>query len=252
MSVPDVAGSLTVPDVSGDVSVPDVSSAVDVPSVDIDAPSGSVEVPSVLPSGDVSATAPGVKVEGGDTSLTADLAAGGVAAVGAIGAAVGLSGDKSDAELLSGDVNASVSVPDGSMDVKKPKKGLKPKRGLFGGLSFKKPPLKGKAKGKNEEAEPPFERSLVILENSLGPDHPDVATALHDRAKLLMIQDKYTEAVPLLERALSFRTKKLGGNHQDTVNTRAVLERVLEKVRAQFSRLVRTSLAKHNARRPGT
>ncbi|CAM9665323.1 unnamed protein product [Ectocarpus sp. 12 AP-2014] len=110
VDLPDVASSLTVPDVSGgvsvpDVSVPDVSGAVDVPSVDIGAPSGPVEVPSVLPSGDVSMTAPGVKVEGGDTLLTAGLAAGGVAAVGAIGAAVGLSGDKPDAELLSGDVN---------------------------------------------------------------------------------------------------------------------------------------------------
>ncbi|CAM9645850.1 unnamed protein product [Ectocarpus sp. 8 AP-2014] len=224
VSVPGVAGSLTVPDVSGDVFVPNVSGAVDVPSVDIDAPSVSVEVRSMLPSGDVSVTAPGVKVEGGDTSLTAGLAAGGVAAMGAIGAAVGLSGDKPDAELLSGDVNASVSVPDGSVDVKKPKKGL------FGGLSFKELSLKGKAKGKNEEAEPLFERSLAIFESSLGPDHPDVATALHDRAKLLMIQDKYTEAVPPLERALSIRTKKLGGNHRDTVNTRAVLERVREKV----------------------
>ncbi|CAN0419400.1 unnamed protein product, partial [Ectocarpus sp. 8 AP-2014] len=94
-----------------------------------------------LPSGDVSVTAPDVKVEGGDTSLTAGLAAGGLAAVGAIGAAVGLSGDKPDAELPSGDVDASVSVPDvPSVDVKKPK------RGLFGGLSFKKPSLKGKAK----------------------------------------------------------------------------------------------------------
>ncbi|CAN0518584.1 unnamed protein product [Ectocarpus sp. 12 AP-2014] len=45
-----------------------------------------------------------------------------------------------------------------------------------------------------------------------------------------MIQDKYTEAVPPLERALSIRTKKLGGNHQDTISTRAVLERVREKM----------------------
>ncbi|CAM9913806.1 unnamed protein product, partial [Ectocarpus sp. 13 AM-2016] len=52
-----------------------------------------------------------------------------MAAVGAIGAAVGLSDDKPDAELPSGDVDASVSVPDvPSVDVKKPKKGM------FGGL----------------------------------------------------------------------------------------------------------------------
>ncbi|CAN0533124.1 unnamed protein product, partial [Ectocarpus sp. 12 AP-2014] len=42
---------------------------------------------------------------------------------------------------------------------------------------------------------------------------------------MLYSQHKYTEAVPPLKRALSIRTKKLGGNHQDTVNTRAVMDR---------------------------
>ena len=50
---------------------------------------------------DASATALDVKVEGGDTSLTAGLPAGAVAAVGDIDAAVGLSGDKQDAEVRS-------------------------------------------------------------------------------------------------------------------------------------------------------
>ncbi|CAN0403485.1 unnamed protein product, partial [Ectocarpus sp. 12 AP-2014] len=144
VSVPDVSGEVSVPDASGSLKVPDVSGGVSMPSLDMDVPLGSAEVPSVdlagkmpempsveggigdeLASGDVSVTAPDVKVEDGDTSLTAGLAAGGVAAVGAIGAAVGLSCDRPYAELPAGDVEASVAVPDvSSVDVKKPKKGM--------------------------------------------------------------------------------------------------------------------------------
>ncbi|CAM9942619.1 unnamed protein product [Ectocarpus sp. 12 AP-2014] len=208
VSASNVAGSPKVPDVSADVYVPDFSGSVDVTSVDIDVPFGSVEVPSVdlagkmpeMPSleggavgelspGGVSVTAPDVQVEGGDTSLTAGLAAGGVATVGAIGAAVGLSGDKPDAELPSGVVHVSLSIPEASVDVKTPRKVL------FGGFSFKKPPLMGRTKGEHEKVEPLFERSLAIHEKSLGPDHPLLAAALHNRGKLLMrqVRAKYSE-----------------------------------------------------------
>ncbi|CAN0434834.1 unnamed protein product, partial [Ectocarpus sp. 8 AP-2014] len=103
VSVPGVSTDVSVPDVSGSLKMPNVTGDVSVPSVHMDVPLGSAEAPSVdlagkmpsveggvggeLPSGNVSVTAPDVKVEGGDTSLTAGLAAGGVAAVGAIGAA---------------------------------------------------------------------------------------------------------------------------------------------------------------------
>ncbi|CAN0492088.1 unnamed protein product, partial [Laminaria digitata] len=43
-------------------------------------------------------------------------------------------------------------------------------------------------------------------------------------------QEKYTEAISLLERALSIRTKKLGGNHPYTVSTQNSLELVRKKV----------------------
>ena len=42
--------------------------------------------------------------------------------------------------------------------------------------------------------------------------------------------EKYTEAIPLLERALSIRTKKLGENHPDTVSSQNNLEIVRKKV----------------------
>ena len=160
VSIPDASGDVPVPDVG--VSVPDVSGDVSVPSMGLDVPSASVDVPSVdlegkmpsvegtvpsvegdisgdLPSGEVSVTAPDVKVEGGDTSLTAGLAAGGVAALGAVGAAVGLSGDKP-----SGEVDASVDVPSVDASVEAPSVDVKkPKKGLFGGIF-------GSSKGKIE------------------------------------------------------------------------------------------------------
>ncbi|CAN0409547.1 unnamed protein product, partial [Ectocarpus sp. 12 AP-2014] len=197
VSAPDV----TVPDVGVDVAMPsigaeasadmptvdaempsvDVPGGVGVPSVDIDAPSSSVEVPSVdlagkmpsvegsvggeLPSGDMSVTAPDVKVEGGDTSLTAGLAAGGAAAVGAIGAAVGLSGDKPDAEAPS--VGASLTAPEiPSVDVKKPKKSK---------FVLKKPSFR--RKGKTSTQEIPGVDASVDLPSVSGDAAVDLPTA---------------------------------------------------------------------------
>ena len=132
-SVPDIAGDVSLP--SGSVVVPAVGVGGEMPSTS-DAPSASEDVPSVdlagkvpgipsvegeMPSVDLAGKAPGmpsvegdmpsavnssvtatdVKVEGGDAPLTAGLPAGAVAAVGDIDAAVGLSGDKQDAEVRS-------------------------------------------------------------------------------------------------------------------------------------------------------
>lgn len=111
---------MQVPDEDTDVSAPSVD--VDMPSTSVDAPpvdlaSKAPDMPSVeggisgdLPSGDASVTAPDVRVEGGDSSLTAGLAAGGVAALGGIGAAIGLSGDKPDAEVRGRAVSVSAGL----------------------------------------------------------------------------------------------------------------------------------------------
>ncbi|CAN0212696.1 unnamed protein product [Ectocarpus sp. 6 AP-2014] len=85
-------------------------------------------------------------------------------------------------------------------------------------------------KGQYAEAESCHQLSQTIQENVLGSEHPDVAQSLHDRAGLLFMQEKYPGAQPLLERALSIRTKKLGENHPDTVLTRKGLELVRRKV----------------------
>lgn len=46
-------------------------------------------------------------------------------------------------------------------------------------------------------------------------------------------QEKYTEAIPLLERALSIRTQRLGGNHPQTIRIRGSLELLRTMVTAQ-------------------
>ena len=50
--------------------------------------------------------------------------------------------------------------------------------------------------GRLDEADPLSERSLAILEKVLGPDHPDVAMALNNRAELVKAQ---VRAVTLLQ-----------------------------------------------------
>ena len=42
--------------------------------------------------------------------------------------------------------------------------------------------------GRLDEADPLFERSLAIWEKVLGPDHPNVAASLNNRAELLQAQ----------------------------------------------------------------
>ncbi|CAN0163684.1 unnamed protein product, partial [Ectocarpus fasciculatus] len=70
-----------------------------------------------------------------------------------------------------------------------------------------------------------------------GPDHPNVALGLNNWAVLMYKQEKFTEAIPLLERALSIRKTKLGDNHPYTVGTHNSLKVVREKVRAQLGSL---------------
>src|SRR5262249_14370640 len=54
-----------------------------------------------------------------------------------------------------------------------------------------------------EEAEALSRRALSILETVLGPDHPDVATALSNLSVHLSKLGRFTEAEPLLKRGLA-------------------------------------------------
>ncbi len=68
-------------------------------------------------------------------------------------------------------------------------------------------------------AEPLFRRALGILEQALGPAHPDTATSLNNLAGLLDDQGQYAEAEPLYRRALEIRGKSLGPEHPDTAQS---------------------------------
>ena len=69
--------------------------------------------------------------------------------------------------------------------------------------------------GRYADAEPLYKRTLSILEKALGPDHPDVATALSNLAELYQDQGRYADAEPLFKRSLSIHEKALGPDHPD-------------------------------------
>ncbi len=62
-------------------------------------------------------------------------------------------------------------------------------------------------RGEYATAEPHFERSLAIYEESLGPEHPDVATILVNYAALLRQTARANEAERMEARANTFRAK---------------------------------------------
>ena len=69
--------------------------------------------------------------------------------------------------------------------------------------------------GKYWEAETAVARALALREQALGPDHPDVATALNNLAALYDAQGRYAEAEPLYLRSLGIREQALGPDHPD-------------------------------------
>jgi hypothetical protein len=52
-----------------------------------------------------------------------------------------------------------------------------------------------------------FERALGILETTLGPEHPDVASCLENYASLLRNMGRSQEAEPLESHARAIRAK---------------------------------------------
>jgi tetratricopeptide (TPR) repeat protein/CHAT domain-containing protein len=69
--------------------------------------------------------------------------------------------------------------------------------------------------GKFSEAIPLAQRALAIDEKAVGPDNPNVATALTWLALLYKSQGRYADAEPLYKRALAIREKALAPDHPD-------------------------------------
>src|SRR6266511_363300 len=67
--------------------------------------------------------------------------------------------------------------------------------------------------GKYDEALQLVERSLEIRERLLGPDHPDVATAINSLAILHRQKGQYAKAEQLCRRSLAIRESALGPDH---------------------------------------
>ncbi len=63
------------------------------------------------------------------------------------------------------------------------------------------------------EAEPLMRRALTVRENSLGPDHPNVAAILNNLALLLRATNRLAEAELLYRRALAMGEAALGPDH---------------------------------------
>jgi tetratricopeptide (TPR) repeat protein len=81
------------------------------------------------------------------------------------------------------------------------------------------------------QAEPLYQRALVIREKILGPEHPDTAATLHQLATLYWRQGKYELAEPLLQRALAIYEKMLGPDHPNTVLMRKNYANLLQAMK---------------------
>jgi tetratricopeptide (TPR) repeat protein len=68
------------------------------------------------------------------------------------------------------------------------------------------------------EAEPLMRRALQIDEDSLGPNHPNVATQLNNLAQLLQATNRLSEAEPLMQRALQIDKDSFGPQHPNVAS----------------------------------
>lgn len=68
-----------------------------------------------------------------------------------------------------------------------------------------------------------MEKSRRISEQHLGPSHPEVAAALHNRGQMQMRRGNVDKATDLLNRALAANEQTLGENHPQTAESRNAL-----------------------------
>jgi tetratricopeptide (TPR) repeat protein len=69
--------------------------------------------------------------------------------------------------------------------------------------------------GRDDKAEPLFERALAIMERAVGIDSSDIAPEMNNLAALYERQGRFAEAEPLFKRALANCERALGPNHPD-------------------------------------
>ncbi len=64
-----------------------------------------------------------------------------------------------------------------------------------------------RAQGKYAQAEPLFQRALIVLTRAVGPEHPHVATLLENYARMLRALNRHDEAKMMEARAQVIRAK---------------------------------------------
>ncbi len=92
-----------------------------------------------------------------------------------------------------------------------------------------------RALGKHELARPQLERSLAGREQTLGADHPETLTSMHDLAVLYKEEGKYDKAEPLYLEILLQRKQQLGADHPDTLTCKHSLA-VLYHVQGKYDK----------------
>jgi nucleoside phosphorylase len=69
------------------------------------------------------------------------------------------------------------------------------------------------------EVERIAQQSLIIREQQLGPEHPDVAISLNNLAYVYCMRAEYEKAEPLYRRALNIQEQQLGSEHLDVARS---------------------------------
>jgi tetratricopeptide (TPR) repeat protein len=72
---------------------------------------------------------------------------------------------------------------------------------------------------KYDKALPLYEKSLKIVENISGENHPSTATNYNNLGSLYQDMKKYDKALPLYEKSLEIRENILGINHPDVAGS---------------------------------
>jgi tetratricopeptide (TPR) repeat protein len=71
--------------------------------------------------------------------------------------------------------------------------------------------------------------SVALLENEIGPQHPDTAQSLNNLGALLDSMGDYEAARPYYERALAIFEARLGPDHPHTQRVRGNLAKLSEE-----------------------
>ena len=84
------------------------------------------------------------------------------------------------------------------------------------------------AKAQHSAAEPLYRLAIVLREESLGKNHPNVARAMNDLAQLLKTTNRLVEAEPLMRQVLTTLKLALGEDHPDVAKALNNLAQLLK------------------------